>query len=99
MQDNASIHKAHKTIALFRSLGLQLMTWPANSPDLNPIENIWSLLKYRIGLHFPRTRDQVIAAVELEWSRLTSSDVARVCQSMRQRCQAVIDAAGGATRW
>ena len=99
MQDNASIHKARKTIALFERLGITLMDWPANSPDLNPIKNIWSLLKERVGRHFPTTRDQVVAAIQLEWSRLTIADVATVCQSMRARCKAVIDAEGGHTRW
>ena len=99
MQDNASIHKAHLTIALFQQLGIELLIWPANSPDLNPIENLWSLLKHRIGLHFPRTREQVEIAVQLEWSRLTTADITKACQSMRQRCQAVIDARGGHTRW
>lgn len=99
MQDNASIHKAIATLELFKQLDLELLSWPANSPDLNPIENIWSLLKHRISKHFPTTREAVIAAIQSEWSRLTSSDISRACQSMRQRCQAVIDANGGHTKW
>ena len=99
MQDNASIHNAHETIALFNDLNVRLMSWPANSPDLNPIENVWCLLKHRIGRHLPKNRAEVIAAIQFEWGRLTSSDVSRCCQSMRQRCQAVIDAKGGHTKW
>ena len=99
MQDNASIHKAKATLALFKDKRLILMEWPANSPDLNPIENLWSLLKYRVGLHFPTTREAVITAIQLEWSRITVSDVSRICQSMRQRCEAVIEAEGGHTKW
>ena len=57
MQDNASIYKARKTIALFKRLGITLMDWLANLLDLNPIKNIWSLLKERVGRHFPTTRD------------------------------------------
>lgn len=99
MQDNASIYTAYKTIALFKELGINLMEWPANSPDLNPIENLWALLKYRIGRHFPTTREEVEAAIQMEWTKLTASDVRRACQSMRQRCQAVIDVKGGHTKW
>lgn len=99
MQDNAPIHKAYKTMDLFDEMGIQVMKWPANSLDLNPIENIWALLKWRIGKHFPTTREAVIIAIQLEWSRLTAADCSRACQSMRQRCQAVINAKGGHTRW
>lgn len=99
MQDNASIHKAIATLELFKQLDIELLCWPANSPDLNPIENIWCLLKHRIGRHFPTTKETVMAAIRLEWSQLTSSDISRACQSMRERCQAVIDANGGHTRW
>ena len=99
MQDNARIHTARATLALFRDTSLVLMEWPANSPDLNPIENIWSLLKHRVGLHFPTTREAVVTAIQAEWAKLSASDIARCCQSMRQRCQAVIDAQGGHTKW
>jgi len=70
VQDGAPSHTAKAIRAEFLSKGLELIKWPAQSPDLNPIENIWSLLKYKIGLHFP-TRDKVIEAAQLEWSRLT----------------------------
>ena len=63
MQDNASIHKVIATLQLFRQLNLDLMCWPANSPDFNPTKNIWSLLKHWIGKHFPTTCEAVKAAI------------------------------------
>jgi hypothetical protein len=56
------------TMALFEELKIETIKWPANSLDLNPIENIWSPLKYRIGLHFPTTRKTVIEAIQNIWS-------------------------------
>jgi hypothetical protein len=99
VQDNAPIHKAGLTMAIFEQSGIDLIPWPANSPDLNPIENIWAILKRRVSKHFPTTREAVIQAIQIEWSRLTASDCARACQSMRARCQAVIEAEGGHTKW
>jgi transposase len=63
-----------------------LMVWPENSPDLNPIKNVWRLLKYRIGLRFPRTDKEVRGYTEEEWSRLQIDDFRRYCTNMRERC-------------
>ena len=68
MQDNASCHKAHATVDLLISMDLIIIDWPPNSPDLNSIENLWSLLKDRIGKEFPKKREDVKKAVEAEWS-------------------------------
>lgn len=99
MQDNASSHKAYATIELLQSMELTVIDWPANSPDLNPIENVWSILKGRIGKHFPKTKEEVKAAIEIEWNRLKKEDVFACVQSMSERCQAVINAEGGHTKW
>lgn len=40
VQDNAPIHKASLTIAIFERSGIDLIPWPINSPDLNLIENV-----------------------------------------------------------
>src|ERR1700712_5651469 len=48
MQDNAPIHKAHFVQQWFRDIGIELVVWPPYSPDLNPIENLWKMLKAKI---------------------------------------------------
>jgi transposase len=66
MEDNASVHTAHLTQSYHTYFGVIRMEWPANSPDLNPIENVWRLLKYRVGRRFPKTADQVRQFIEEE---------------------------------
>lgn len=52
-QDNASAHSAYSTRMLFRVLGIQTLHWPARSPDLSPIENIWFQMKAWIERNYP----------------------------------------------
>ena len=51
MHDDVPFHSARATQAFLASLGIQekkSMTWPLSSPDLNPIENLWSIIKQDI---------------------------------------------------
>ncbi len=50
------------------------MVWPAHTPYLNPIENVWRLLKYRVGKRCPRTDAEVRQFVEEEWEKLAVED-------------------------
>jgi transposase len=75
------------------------MVWPANSPDLNPIENVWRILKYRIGKRLPRNLTELRQYLIEEWDRLSLEDYDKYIKEMPQRCDAVIQAEGGHTKW
>jgi transposase len=51
MQDQAPCHRATKTRKFFEQEDIELMEWPGNAPDMNPIENIWAWLKDEIYKH------------------------------------------------
>lgn len=72
------------------------MTWPANSPDINPIENVWKLLKDKIQgrYNFPKTIDELKTALKEEWENLDISILDEVIASMPRRINAVLKAKG-----
>lgn len=80
---------------------LSTWTWPEKSPDLNPIEHVWDMMGRAIEeLEMqPNGLLQLGVALEAVWNTLDVRDVNRLINSMRQRCQAVIAAGGGHTRY
>jgi transposase len=61
------------------------MKWPANSPNLNPIKNVWRLLKYRVGDRFPKTDEEVRQYIEEEWERLQIDAVCSTGKPLDER--------------
>ncbi|KAI1000766.1 hypothetical protein K3495_g7433 [Podosphaera aphanis] len=106
MQDNTPCHKAALTTRFLWAHGVEPIEWPAFSPDLNPIEAVWSLMKIVIQTNYPefvrgpqRSRDEVREIVEEALDAITPDQLYELLVSMPARCQAVIDACGGPTRY
>lgn len=101
VQDNCRIHTARVTDAWFREHPeITVIPWPAKSPDLNPIENIWGLMVQRWDNRNERRTEDLLRHCEQSWENLRGSDIcSRLVGSMRSRLQAVIDSNGSYTRY
>ena len=72
--DNFSAHKSQKVRELIESVGAELYYLPAYSPDLNPIEKMWSKIKAILRKLKARTRDTLIDAIAKALEKVTASD-------------------------
>uniref|UniRef100_A0A9J8B1B1 HTH cro/C1-type domain-containing protein n=1 Tax=Cyprinus carpio carpio TaxID=630221 RepID=A0A9J8B1B1_CYPCA len=77
----------------------QSVNWPANSPDLNPIENLWDIVKRKLRDARPNTLDELKAAIEASWASITPQQCHRLIASMPRRIEAVISAKGFPTKY
>lgn len=101
LHDNARPHTAGIVNDYCQEVGINLLPLPARSPDLNPIEHVWDMLKRRIRArnNAPTTVAELQNALIEEWENIDQEDIARVIQSMPRRLEAVRLARGGVTRY
>ncbi len=69
-QDLAPAHTAKGTRSWFNDHGVTVLDWPANSPDLNSIENLWCIVKRKMRDTRPNNADDLKAAIKATWSSL-----------------------------
>jgi transposase len=98
-QDNDPKHTAKITKAFFKNNNITTLEWPPGSPDLNPIENVWNLLKIKIHKRKPKNKEELIDIVTEEWLRFDRKVLKSLVNSMPKRVQQVIDNNGDITKY
>lgn len=100
-QDGARYHTSKHTMQWIEKAGFWLIKWPPYSPDLNPIENLWRIIKLRISKrrHLIHSIEELERVLKEEWDRLTPDDWRNCILSMKKRCELVLKAKGGSIKY
>lgn len=102
MQDGAPGHSAGNTLQELAERGIVPIFWPAYSPDLNPIAAVWNWMKDWIEENYGDVQlsyDRLRNAVQEAWNAVPTIYLQELLETMQKRCQDVIDAGGGHTKW
>lgn len=101
MHDGAPCHKAKSISAYLKAKNIDVLDWPGNSPDMNPIENVWELLKREIAKKCITNKVGLIETLIKEWNHNPHlQDTIQACiDSMPRRIEAVIAAKGELTKY
>lgn len=98
-QDNASPHYTAEVNTWMHNHGVHIMEFPPRSPDLNPIENVWHVLKYRVEHRNPRTGEELEQFLGEEYEAIREEECTTLAHSMPARMQQCIEYQGHKTKY
>jgi transposase len=108
MQDNVGIHTAKKVKDWFSSYGIELLPWPPYSPDLNPIEHVWFLVRDYLNKHYLELSEMGKSDAAYQsfydhldeaWNAIPQETIDNLIKGVTKRLQHVVDAQGWHTKY
>jgi transposase len=99
--DNDPKHTARRTKEWIERNKLRVLDWPAQSPDLNPIEHLWEHLKRRLEDYesVPSGVHELWERVQVEWEKISKEECMHLIESMPRRLAAVLKAKGSYSKY
>ena len=94
LQDNDPKHKSRIVKKLLDEEVPEVIDWPSNSPDANPIENLWSVIKRRVEKRRPSNLNELNKFLHDEWNTVDTLIINNLIKSMKSRCLALIESKG-----
>lgn len=99
IEDHAPIHRTQHVIQVKQRLNMRDLDLPPNSPDINVIENVWSIWKTKVAERGPNTRDELRTIAAQEWRNLPVETIRCLIRSMPDRLGAIVSSRGGNTKY
>ena len=100
VQDGVPCHRSKIVAQFLKSKKIKILDWPENSPDLNPIDNLWTVLKDKVSEKQPTNTKELEEAIKAVRELELSAEYRRsLVESMRKRLEAVIKAKGGPAKY
>ncbi len=96
--DNDPKHTSKMTTVLLKKLRVKVMDWPSMSPDLNPIEHMWGILKLKMEERKVSNIHHLCDVVMEEWKRTPVATSEALVNSIPKRVKAVLENNGGHTK-
>jgi len=90
------------TKLVIRAAGFKIVEWPPYFPNLSPIKTLWDNIKDYIQEYYPnvyRSYKRLKAVIQEAWESITFERIRELIRTIRERCQAIIDADGWQTKW
>ena len=101
MQDGAPCHTARSAKAFLQARNIPLLDWPGNSYDMNPMDNLWEIVKIKMKGENITTKQQLIERLIRVWKH--DDEILANCrtciESLPRRIAALIKAKGGPTKY
>jgi DDE superfamily endonuclease/Transposase len=87
MQDNAPVHTSRSTISFLEKNQIKTIDWPPQSPDINPIENVWAIIKREVESYpnVPSNRAELISRFQIAWNNIPSQVWLNLMNSLPKR--------------
>lgn len=89
-QDNDPKHTSKLVQQFLKDTKTKVLEWPAQSPDLNPIENLWRVLKVNVHARKPRNLDQLEQFAMEEWAKIPQETCANLVKNYSKRLLSVV---------
>ena len=99
-QDNAPCHTSKAMQAFFKRSKINALEWPGNSPDINPIENLWLVMKKKVVAKHPKNIEDLKRAIAEVWVKEIDQDLChRLVESLPMHLAQVIQNKGYSSKY